>query len=691
MADLVTIPKTELEELRNRVSNQAKKNAHLELINRMLANLSSVEGLENLIPHILSILMETVGGSNLAVYHTIEGKWFYNDIHGAKGDINLMADRLVSKAVKKNSFVKDTSAVGLTGEIWVFPLTAKGRTVGAVKMEGMQLTSDTIITDLLPFFVYAAIMLDNEISNYSALAAANQELMQKNREVQEEITTRRYLEERYRALFEQSPDGILIVDPATSKIEQFNTSAHSMLGYSCEEFSSLLMYDLETQESQAGMRAVNEVIRDKGLETIETSYKTKEGKVRDVRVTVQFFKHGASPLAHCIIRDITDSKRLEEELLKAEKLESVGLLAGGIAHDFNNLLTGIMGNISMAKMSAGDKEKMLKFMTDAEKASCRAGELTRQLLTFAKGGAPIKKIASLEKLITESAGFAVRGSNVRSDFSIPPALWLCEVDEGQINQVINNLVINAVQAMPAGGVLRISCKNVKIGSADPLPLDKGDYVKISIQDQGTGIPKELLASIFDPYFTTKQKGSGLGLATSYSIVKKHDGLITVESEMGKGTIFDIFLPAISGRVNEQHEEEGCLVSGRGKILVMDDEDIVREIITEMLKRLGYEVEGVKDGVEAIELYRKHAETGSPFVAVIMDLTIPGGMGGKEAIRQLRELYPEVKAIVSSGYSNDPIMAEYGEFGFAAVLAKPYKLTDLSHALSAVIPLRDNPC
>jgi CheY-like chemotaxis protein len=245
--------------------------------------------------------------------------------------------------------------------------------------------------------------------------------------------------------------------------------------------------------------------------------------------------------------------------------------------------------------------------------------------------------------------------------------------------------------MPAGGVLRISCKNVRIGSADPLPLDKGDYVKVSIQDQGTGIPKELLASIFDPYFTTKQKGSGLGLATSYSIVKKHDGLITVESEMGKGTIFDIFLPATLERANEQHEEEGSLVSGRGKILVMDDEDIVLEIITEMLKRLGYEVEGVRDGAEAIELYRKRAETGSPFVAVIMDLTIPGGMGGKEAIRQLRELYPEVKAIVSSGYSNDPIMAEYGEFGFAAVLAKPYKLADLSHALSTVITLRDNPC
>lgn len=299
-------------------------------------------------------------------------------------------------------------------------------------------------------------------------------------------------------------------------------------------------------------------------------------------------------------------------------------------------------------------------------------------------GPPIKKTTSIAKLIKESVRFALSGSNVKCEFFIADDLWLSNVDEGQIGQVIQNIIINADQAMPKGGVIRVYCENVVISQHDNLPLKEGKYVKISISDQGIGIPKEYITKIFDPFFTTKQSGSGLGLSTAYSIIKRHDGYITVESQVGVGTTFYIYLPASDKRIEIEEEKIDKLLKGKGRVLLMDDEEMVLEVVGDMLKYLGYEVAFARNGNEAIEFYKRAKAAGHPFDVVIMDLTIAGGMGGKEAIKKLIEIDPEVKAIVSSGYANDPIMVDFKKYGFSGVIAKPYKIKDLSKTLQKVM-------
>ncbi len=385
-----------------------------------------------------------------------------------------------------------------------------------------------------------------------------------------------------------------------------------------------------------------------------------------------------------VLRDITEKQKLEEEILKAQKLESLGVLAGGIAHDFNNLLTAILGNISIAKAYIKPENGLFERLTEAEKASLRAKGLTRQLLTFAKGGVVVKKTASVAELIKDSVCFALRGSNVKCKVSIAEDLRPVEIDEAQFSQVIDNLVINAQQAMPDGGTVEVSAENVTVRPEDLLPVKEGDFIKLSIKDHGVGIPRKNMQKIFDPYFTTKEKGTGLGLSTTYSIIKKHDGFITVESEPGKGTTFHIYLPASTKPVSERTKSNDKILKGSGRILVMDDEVIVREVAGKMLSLLGYEVEFAANGSEMIEVYKKAEEAGRPFDAVIMDLTVPGDMGGKEAVRRLIEINPGAKAIVSSGYSNDPIMADYRRYGFCGVVAKPYRLQQLSQVLHGVL-------
>lgn len=391
------------------------------------------------------------------------------------------------------------------------------------------------------------------------------------------------------------------------------------------------------------------------------------------------------------ITDITDRKRTEEEVLKTQKLESLGLLAGGIAHDFNNILTGILGNVSLAKMRMDPQDRLYRRMEEAEKAALRAKDLSHQLLTFAKGGAPIKRVVSLRSLLKEGAEFALRGSNVRCEFSLPQDLWTVYVDIGQINQVIHNLVLNAKESMPAGGVVRIEGENADIrGSAQGIPIPDGRYLRIAVRDEGAGIPKEHLTKIFDPYFTTKDKGNGLGLSTSYSIIRRHGGYMTAESEVGIGTTFWMFLPATAEEaVDGPVRSPKTILRGKGRILIMDDEALVRDVAAEMLLQVGYEVEAVRDGAEAVAIYKKAKASNQPFDAVIFDLTVPGGMNGQEALDKLREIDPGVRAIVSSGYSNDPIMADYKIHGFHAVVVKPYQLDQLSSILYDVLgPVRD---
>ena len=386
-----------------------------------------------------------------------------------------------------------------------------------------------------------------------------------------------------------------------------------------------------------------------------------------------------------IIRDVTSNKKIEEERIRSSKLESLGVLAGGIAHDFNNLLTGIIGNASLARMLCNPEDKVYKRLTELEDASLRAKDLTQQLLTFAKGGAPIKKTTSIASLLRDSATFAMRGSNITCDFSIPEDLSPVEVDEGQITQVIHNLIINAEQAMPKGGLIKVSAGNISVSPSTGLPVQDGEYIKITVSDTGIGIPKENLIRIFDPYFTTKEEGSGLGLATVYSIIKNHGGYVTAESESGAGTTFYIYLPASSHKeIAPEKVVEEEPIHGKGRLLVMDDEEIVRAVAEAILTELGYEVEFALDGASTIEAYKLAKKSGNPFDAVILDLTIPGGMGGKDTIKKLLEVDPTVKAIVSSGYSSDPIMSDFTKYGFSAVIAKPYKVAELSMIVHKVV-------
>ena len=392
------------------------------------------------------------------------------------------------------------------------------------------------------------------------------------------------------------------------------------------------------------------------------------------------------------VRDITEHMKMEAEILKVRKLESIGVLAGGIAHDFNNILSGLFGNIELAKMKLTKEHAAYHNIQIAIQAFDRATQLTQQLLTFAKGGTPQLEAASMKQIIRESIDLNLSGSNVRSVLNLSDNLWQVNVDKGQISQVISNLTINAKQSMPNGGTLTIDAENVKDIKSNARKNLSGDYLKITIMDEGVGITHKNIEQIFDPYFTTKQSGSGLGLATVHSIITKHNGHISLESQVGKGTTFTIYLPADKNFLDLADTTQTCIVGESkfcsGHLLVMDDDEAVRELLSDMLESYGYTVDLAADGKEALNKYLTASKNNNSFDVVIMDLTIPGGMGGKEAIAKFTEMDPQVKVIVSSGYSTDPIMANYDDYGFSGRLAKPFKLADMGKEISRVMALRD---
>ncbi|WP_342348321.1 PAS domain-containing protein [uncultured Nitrospira sp.] len=400
----------------------------------------------------------------------------------------------------------------------------------------------------------------------------------------------------------------------------------------------------------------------------------------------------ASGMIHRVIgiaQDVTERKKWEEERLRGAKLESLGLLAGGLAHDFNNLLTAILGQLSLAKFTLDSSSPLFNRISEAEHASLRAQDIARQLLTFSKGGAPVKKTVLLQEIIKENVQLVLSGSNVRPIFNVADDLWPVTIDAGQICQVIHNLVINARQAMEDGGECIIQAHNVKgdmVEHSDfgQMTLHAQDWVEIRFKDKGVGISKENLEKIFDPYFTTKSTGSGLGLATSYSIVRNHGGVLTVNSALGEGSTFSLFLPAIPIQEMAYEVQERRVKMGHGKILIMDDEIQIRKVLGEMVETCGYSYETAKDGEEALRNFFEAWEVGSPFSAVILDLTVPGGLGGKEVLSRLLTIDPQVKAIVVSGYSNDPVLANYQEYGFKGRVAKPFNLVDLSVVLQSVL-------
>jgi PAS domain S-box-containing protein len=545
-------------------------------------------------------------------------------------------------------------------------------------------------------------------------------------ETLQDITGHKRAEESlmlFQEAIEEAMDGVQIVDLG-GRIVYSNKAVEEIYGFSADELKGKHVNEMNADPAYAG-QAILPALREAGRWNGELAVKHKDGREFPIWLSASTVKNDkGEPIAMVgIIRDITERKqteyelrahrehleelvrararellvanerleqeiaerkRIEEDLIRAQKLESLSLLAGGIAHDFNNLLASVMGNISLTMMDFPHESATYQQLASAERAALRARELTLQLLTFSKGGAPVKTYSSIEQVIRDTADFSLRGSKVRLEFSFPEDLWPVEVDQGQMAQVINNLIINADQAMPEGGAITITGENVVLGPYDVLPLDEGNYVRITVRDRGIGIPREYLTKIFDPYFTTKQKGSGLGLAITYSIIRKHEGYISVESQVGEGTTFRIILPAASERRTTSRHREATLVAGTGRILVMDDETDVRKTTGDILTRLGYTVTFAEEGAQAIDLYRRAMEAGTPFDLTIMDLTVPGGMGGKDAVKKLLEIDPRARVIVSSGYSKDPVMAEYGNYGFRGVVAKPFRVKELSETVHRVM-------
>ena len=466
-----------------------------------------------------------------------------------------------------------------------------------------------------------------------------------------------------------------------------NQSFFKRLNYSEEESETINWSKVCPEMTPEKMDKLVTQLKENGSVRFDSIYRKKDGNTYPVNILANYQIFGKKKYIFVFSHDITQEKMIKEEREKIQKLESVAILAGGIAHDFNNFLNGIIGNISLAILEAKDNEEIIEILNDAKDATDMAKNLTRQLLTFSSGGTPIKEATSIEKIIKEMAEFSLRGSNARCFYDIPENIWKAQADKNQISQVISNLIINADQAMPEGGIIRIKLENVVVKGSSPLPLNAGKYIKISVEDRGLGIAEKHLPKIFDPYFTTKQKGSGLGLATTYSIIEKHNGYITVDSRLGEGTTFYIYLPATAEQVKpeEENPEEYQPSNGsKGRILLMDDERVVRNALKRMLEKIGYKTECATDGKEALEKYKKRLEIKKPFDAVVLDLTIPGGMGGKETIKRILELDPNVKAIVSSGYSNDSVMANYKDYGFKGIITKPFDTNELSEAISKVI-------
>lgn len=423
----------------------------------------------------------------------------------------------------------------------------------------------------------------------------------------------------------------------------------------------------------------------------ESCLKTSDGRLRDVAITVHILPQGKIPIEIMVVRDIAERKKMQKDLLKSRQLESIAALSGGIAHDYNNLLTAIMGNISLALTAIADDDPMYEWLSQAQDAALIAKELTNRLITFSKGGAPLKEAVDIAELVEGATHFALSGSNINAAFDIPSDLWCVDADRTQIGQAFHNLVINAREAMPEGGIISVHAEN-RTSTSDEALIKAGRYVVVSIEDQGGGIAPEALDRIFDPYFSTKemggQRGMGLGLSIANSIIAQHDGKIAVEAPPGEGACFKVFLPAcgaVSPTVDiaEPARRSPKSVLG-GRILVMDDEEMIRKLAHSMLAKLGFETAFASNGEEAIAAYAAAMEAGRPFDLVILDLTVKGGMGGKEAIGHLSAMDPDVKAIVSSGYANDPGVTRFSEYGFCGVVAKPYRFDEIRRKLEAIL-------
>jgi PAS domain S-box-containing protein len=500
-----------------------------------------------------------------------------------------------------------------------------------------------------------------------------------------------------KAVVEQSHIPMVLATADEGRIRLINQACLDFFGVPDENLlnerlhainRSWRIYTAEGPPLQLEMTPLVKALRGEATHAQELRIEDKDGNIRYTLAEGVPIRNseGAVIAGLMVFPDTTERKNMENERKKLQKLESIGTLAGGIAHDFNNILMGVFGGIELAKMTLPREHESYKYIEIAHQALGRATHLTKQLLTFAKGGEPLLELISLRYLINDSIQFNLSGSNINAHFDLPADLWPVFADKGQISHVLANLIINARQAMPDGGNLFVTVENVEHAAGSTVAPLSGDCVRISIRDEGIGISEKIRDKIFDPYFSTKQSGSGLGLAIVHSIISKHNGRIHVDSIPDVGSTFTLYLPADRSSAERKEPWYASVVSDPkkcGRVLIMDDDATVREIASEMLGLLGYEVEGATDGESALEKYAVAASIGHPFDCVIMDLTIPGCMGGKEAVGQLLAKDPHATAIVASGYSTDPVMASYRDYGFKGRLVKPFQLHHLKQELIRV--------
>lgn len=497
---------------------------------------------------------------------------------------------------------------------------------------------------------------------------------------------REYLE----AVLESAPDAIVTLD-SDHRIIDWNSGAVELFGYTKEEVAGSNIDDLITGpevNSEAKYYTVT-VLSGEKIPPVETVRYRKDGTPVNVLMAgAPIIVEGELMGVIGVYTDITERKLYEMELLKSRRLESVGTLAGGIAHDFNNLLSGIFGNISLVSAHIPENNPARPYLEAVEKAMGHAVGLTHQLLTFARGSHPVLEPLDTVSVLRDSVQFNLAGSAVRPRFHLPEDIWMIRADPRQIGEVISNLVINAKESMPDGGDLHISAENITEDMAVREGLDSCIYVRIGIEDRGTGISEEHIDRIFEPFYTTREKGSGLGLAVVHSIVSKHGGRIRVRSVLGEGTTFSVYLPGLAGADcadRSRAEERFSGNSGRSaKILVMDDEDYILRVAASMLETMGHRTDTAADGARAVDMYRRAMESGKGYDMVILDLTVPGEMGGMEAAREILKSDGEAVLVVSSGYSNAPIMGDYKSHGFSGVLAKPYTLREMERLMSSLV-------
>jgi PAS domain S-box-containing protein len=497
--------------------------------------------------------------------------------------------------------------------------------------------------------------------------------------------------DKYNLLMELSEDGIIIVHNGI--IKESNSKMAHMCGYSNENLLDNSLVEFIHPEDVPAVEALWKNISNNGNHTkkIEAKLKCKNEQHLAVKIYSARCLFQQKPAALFILKVISQDHDEQASLEANSKLDSIAALSGGIAHDYNNLLTGIIGNITLAQTYLNQEDKSYTLLDHALIASKTAKNLTQKLITFSKGGIPNKEIAAVDGLVKSATDFTLSGSNIQSSYDFAPNLKFIDVDQSQIGQAIYNVVINAREAMPNGGVIKVSAKNVVLNGQFPS-LKEGNYVKISIADQGRGIAESEFQKIFDPYYSSKelgnQKGMGLGLSICRSIIEKHSGAVNVESQLGFGTTLNLYLPAADEKSLAKKKsiktKEKKRIFGEGRILVMDDEPMIRRLAGDILRHLGYEVEFAEDGAEAVALYSASMQSANPFDAVILDLTVRGGMGGKEAIQELLAINPNVKGIVSSGYSKDPGMTDYRQHGFSGVVAKPYTVREMGATLSTVL-------